>query len=223
MKYNFLVSIIQNQIWFWGNLFFQYWFSLKVEGIENLPKDKSYLIVSNHCSHLDGPAIIAAQKKHMKYVYSLAAQDYFFNSSFKGWFCKYFLNMIPFKRRGKSFEGLKFCQNILAEGKIILMFPEGTRSLSGKIQPFKLGLGFLAMNLKVPIVPVYIHGSYQAMPKGKYLPRKHQIKVIFGSPLKIDCYLEQEKIMKKKKIYKDIVENLQKKIEQLSIIMIENN
>ena len=222
MKYNFLVSIIQNQIWFWGNLFFQYWFSLKVEGIENLPKDKSYLIVSNHCSHLDGPAIIAAQKKHMKYVYSLAAQDYFFNSSFKGWFCKYFLNMIPFKRRGKSFEGLKFCQNILAEGKIILMFPEGTRSITGKIQPFKLGLGFLAIKLKVPIVPVYIQGSYEAMPKGTYFPKKSTIKVIFGSPLDINIYLQQQKIVQKKQIYRDIVNNIQTKIEQLQQLTINN-
>lgn len=218
MKYNLLVKIIQNKIWFLGCLIYRYWFNLTAEGIENIPQDKPYLIVSNHCSHLDEPAIIAAQQKHMKQVYSLAAKDYFFDPPLKGWFCQYFLNMIPFDRQGKCFQNLKVCQKILEQGKIILIFPEGTRSLTGKLQPFKLGLGLLAVKLKVPMIPVYIQGSYQALPKGEYFPRKYPIKVKFGSPVEIEPYLEKESTLAKRQIYQDIVRDLQTKVEQLSVI-----
>ena len=65
----------------------------------------------------------------------------------------------------------------------VLIYPEGTRSLTGKLQPFKLGVGVLACELNVPVVPTHISGSYQAMPKGSWFPRPAKVRVSFGPPI----------------------------------------
>ncbi|MFM7423427.1 MAG: lysophospholipid acyltransferase family protein, partial [Elainella sp.] len=67
----------------------------------------------------------------------------------------------------------------------ILIFPEGTRSQTGELQEFQPGLGLLALQLQVPIVPVYLEGTYQALPKGQLLPQRHPIQVSFGQPLEV--------------------------------------
>ena len=119
-------------IWLGGKVIYQKWFNLKCCGRENLPQNQGYIIAANHTSHLDAPAIIAACGQHLNQVYSLAAQDYFFNNSVKSWLCQNWLNMIPFKRRGKFLDCLPACQEVIEQKKSILFFPEGTRSINGR-------------------------------------------------------------------------------------------
>ncbi|MBN3927455.1 lysophospholipid acyltransferase family protein [Nostoc sp. NMS4] len=213
--FSILKPVVHNFIWFGGRAIYYFWFNLTSHGTNNLPKSESYLIVANHVSHLDGSAIIAAQGIHSKDVYSLAAKDYFFNQPIKGWFCINFLNMIPIERNGNSLDYLHKCKEILLQGKYILMFPEGTRSINGELQSLKLGLGFLALKLNVSIVPVYVHGTYTALPKGQHLPKKHPIHVRFGEPLKISLYKEKQKTMSNRELYQEIVNDVKSAIEQL--------
>ncbi|MEM7792879.1 MAG: lysophospholipid acyltransferase family protein [Cyanobacteria bacterium P01_C01_bin.118] len=180
-------QITQTMIWLGGNAIYKYWFNLECQGLENLPKGEGYIIAANHNSHLDGPAIVAAHGHYMqRRVYSLAAKDYFFNQSAKAWICYHILNMIPFNRRGKFLDCLPICKKIIAEKKAILFFPEGTRSVTGEFKPLKHGIGFLVSKLDVPVIPAYIQGTYQSLPKGRIFPHKHPIYVYFGPPLRFE-------------------------------------
>lgn len=179
-------KIVRELIWLGGTAIYKHWFKLKYYGRENLPQNQGYIIVANHTSHLDAPAIIAAHGQHLDRFYSLAAQDYFFNHPVKSWFCHNWFNMIPFKRRGNFLDCLPACQEVIKQRKSILFFPEGTRSVTGTLQPLKLGIGILAIALDVPLVPAFVRGTYQALPKGKYLPKRYPIQVTFGSPLEFN-------------------------------------
>ena len=212
---NIIQKIAQDLIWKSGIAIYHQYFNLEVQGTEHLPLDRGYLIVANHVSHLDGPAIIAAHGKHLKSVYSLAAKDYFFDRYWKNGFYQYLFNMIPFDRKGKFVDCLKICQTILEQGNCILFFPEGTRSITGEMQPMKLGLGLLVMRLKVPIVPVYISGTYQALPKGMRLPKKCAIKVSFGVPLEFSEYQHPASKEDRNKLYQEIINRVTTAIEDL--------
>ncbi|NES18230.1 MAG: 1-acyl-sn-glycerol-3-phosphate acyltransferase [Symploca sp. SIO3E6] len=210
-----LHKAVQEVIWLSGTAIYKHWLQLECQGLEHLPQDRGYIIAANHNSHLDGPAVIAAQGQHISQVYSLAAKDYFFNHPTKAWLCQNFLNMIPFKRKGKFLDCVPTCQQVIAQKKSILLFPEGTRSVTGKLQPLKPGLGILVMKLHAPVVPAYIQGTYQALPKGKYFPKKYPIRVSFGPPLEFNHYWEQQDGVDNHQVYRAIVNDVSVGIQEL--------
>jgi long-chain acyl-CoA synthetase len=81
---------------------------------------------------------------------------------------------------------------VLARGKNLVWFPEGQRSPSGQLQPFKPGLGMLLNHFQVPVVPVSIHGTYEAMPRGKALVRLAKVTLVFGELLEVYALVEQQ-------------------------------
>lgn len=176
-------QFVRELIWQTGLVVYRHWFRLGVYGYKNLPKTGPYLLAANHGSHLDGPAVMAAQRVHYRHVSTLGATDYFFSSSALGWMSRNFLNMIPFDRAHLDFGAVRECQRVAAHGNRILMFPEGTRSVDGRLYPFKPGFGFIASRLALPIVPVYIHGASEALPKGRIWPRRRRVFVCFGEPI----------------------------------------
>ncbi|MFM7427055.1 MAG: AMP-binding protein, partial [Elainella sp.] len=149
--------------WSWGQTVYQNWFQLTCHGLENLPTDRPYLLAANHSSHLDAGAIVVSLLKEVDQVISLGAKDYFFDHAFKSWFSRSFLNLIPLDREGSllgAMDALRHCEQLLSARTPILIFPEGTRSQTGELQEFQPGLGLLALQLQVPIVPVYLEGTY---------------------------------------------------------------
>ena len=81
-------------------------------------------------------------------------------------------------------QDLRMANEVMAQHNGLLIFPEGTRSLDGTLQPFKPGiLSLLIYGPSVPIIPAYIDGTYHALPKGQNLPKKHPVRIIFGEPL----------------------------------------
>jgi 1-acyl-sn-glycerol-3-phosphate acyltransferase len=173
-------------LWAWSKPVYQNWFQLQPQGLEHLPQNRPYLLAANHASHLDVGAIAVSLLDQTDQVLSLSAKDYFFNHGLKSWFFSNFLNLVPIDRQGslsEALEALRHCEQLLAPRCPILIFPEGTRSRSGELQPFQPGIGLMALRLQVPIVPVYIDGAYQALPKGKLFPRSHPIRVTFGKPI----------------------------------------
>jgi long-chain acyl-CoA synthetase len=202
---------------FWGfvKLLYQQWFQIRCCGLENIPQDRPYLVAANHTSHLDGQAIAVALAKKGDRISILAAKDYFFDRPLKSWFCKTFLHMIPLERQGNFLEGMQECQQTLARRKPVLIFPEGTRSLTGKMQPFQPGLGWLALQLNAPILPVYIEGAYEALPKGKWFPRRHPIRIVIGQPLDVSPYKAKQGTVPNREICQAIVDEVQAEIAQL--------
>ncbi len=212
---NFLQKIMAYLFWGFVKLLYNQWFQMSCWGLENIPHDRPYLVAANHTSHLDGQAIAVALAKNGDRISILAAQDYFFDHPVKSWLCKTFLHMIPLDRQGNFLKGMQECQETLARHKPVLIFPEGTRSLTGKMQPFQPGLGWLALQLNVPILPVYIDGAYEALPKGKWFPRPHPIQIVIGKPLELSPYKAKQGTVPDREICQEIVDEVQSEIAQM--------
>ena len=163
------------------------YFSLKCYGLEHIPQGKPYIIMPNHTSHLDTLTVITALGSKAYQLWTLAARDYWFATPLQGWFARTCLNALPIEREGNFTEflqDLRAANEVMAQHKGLLIFPEGTRSLDGNLQPFKPGiLSLLIYGPNVPIIPAYIEGTYHALPKGQNLPKKHPVRIIFGEPL----------------------------------------
>ncbi|MDE2927294.1 MAG: AMP-binding protein [Acidobacteriota bacterium] len=198
-------------------LLYASYFRLRLRFPERLPRDEAYIIAANHSSHLDSGAIIAALAgalgtRQAKKLHLLGARDYFFNNAVRAWFFSTFLNVVPIEREETSLEGLRTIQTILQEGEPVLIFPEGTRSRTGELRSFKPGLGLIARELRVPIVPVRIDGAYQALPAGRTLPRPGRLEVTFGKPIRTERYFadgaEESRVQVYRKIADDVREHV---------------
>ncbi len=201
-------------------MLYQNYFDLELTNPERLPRGTSYIIAANHASHLDSGAIISALGtalglREARKLHVLGARDYFFDSPVKSWFFSTFLNVVPIEREETSLSGLRMVQSILSQGEPILIFPEGTRSRTGQLQGFKPGLGLLARELNVPIVPAYIGGTREALPVGKLLPRPNKVKVLFGPPISMEKYRSNGPTQSRDEHYRAIVAEVRDAIEQL--------
>ena len=192
------------------------YFSIECKGREHIPHGQACIIAANHTSHLDTPAIMTALGKNAKHLYILGAKDYWFSSSrFKSWFARTCLNILPLDRAGNFLQDVRIAKEALLQGKNLLIYPEGTRSVTGKLQPFKPGLGLLAYESGAPIIPTYIKGTYQALPKGSNLPQKSEIKVIFGKPIICDSLQKRNIDKMDHEFYRAIVAEIRTRIEEL--------
>jgi len=157
---------------------------LEVIGAEHLPVDQSFVIVCNHTSHLDTLCILSAlplRKLHR--AFPAAAQDYFFVSMPRLALAAIVVNALPFGRRGNIRHSLELCRSLLENpGNILILFPEGTRTRTGQMDEFKPGIGLLAAGTQIPIVPCYLHGAFEAWPKGKIVPRPRKLRLRIGEP-----------------------------------------
>ena len=154
------------------------WFGLRVRGAEHVPASGPALIVSNHQSILDPPVIGGAARRQ---IYFLAKAELFripmFGSLIRA------LHARPVRREGSDPGALRTAAQLLGEGKALLVFPEGTRSLNGCLGEGKPGVGMLAVTSGAPVVPVYVSGTLEALPKGSAWPRRSQVSVSFGPAL----------------------------------------
>lgn len=155
---------------------------VEARGVENLPKRGAFIIAANHSSHLDAPAVVTAVG-HVRRVWVAGAQDYFFDTPVKRFVFGRLMDTIAFDRQADGVAGLRRCAAPLASGDALLMFPEGTRSRSGRMQPFKVGVAVLAIEHGVPIVPAYIESAGDLLPKGSRFARAGMVRVRFGRPL----------------------------------------
>jgi 1-acyl-sn-glycerol-3-phosphate acyltransferase len=157
---------------------------LRIEGLENLPTDGSFVLVANHCSHLDVPCLLSAlplRKLHR--AFPAAAKDYFFVNLRRTAFAAIFINAMPFSRKGEVRHGLEVCQALLSNpGNILILFPEGTRSTTGQLGAFRPGIGLLVAGTDLPVVPCALQGTFAALPKSVIWPRPRAIRLVIGHP-----------------------------------------
>ncbi len=151
-------------------------------GRENIPASGPFILAPNHTSHLDAPSILTAVGGKRR-VWTAAAEDYFFNTGLKRFVFGTLFDTIAFDRQEDGIVGLRRCTDALARGDGLLIFPEGTRSPSGAMQPFKIGVAVLAVEQGVPIIPVHIDHAFDLLPKGRRLVRPGVVNVAFGTPI----------------------------------------
>jgi long-chain acyl-CoA synthetase len=154
------------------------------EQLNGLPG--AILLIANHSSHIDTPSILRALPARLRRRTAVAAAaDYFYRSRPFGITMSLLLNTFPFSREGAVRTSLEYCGELADDGWSILVYPEGTRSVSGELQPFRSGISLLATELRLPVVPVAITGSHAILPKGRNWPRRGPLTVAFGCPIRI--------------------------------------
>jgi long-chain acyl-CoA synthetase len=156
---------------------------LQVEGLENLP-DGSFVLTPNHVSYLDPPVVAAAldYDRHLRDLYWAGARDVVFHDPLLK-LVSWLSHTVPIESGGAASSSLALGASILKEGKKLVWFPEGQRSMSGELLPFRPGVGILLEHFKTPVIPAFIDGTYAVMPPGQMLPRSRPVKIIFGEPL----------------------------------------
>jgi long-chain acyl-CoA synthetase len=121
-----------------------------------------------------------------------AAADYWFRWPLLGALARLLVNAFPMARRGCARGGLERCRALAAESWALLVYPEGTRSPDGALQPFKPGVGLLAVELGLPVVPVALAGTHACLPRGARWPRRGPAAVAFGPPLRFEHGVTRE-------------------------------
>ncbi len=186
-------SLLRKKFIFWPTRFLtililkalsKTYFRLKVEGINNIPKEKAFIIAANHSSHLDFPLLfsILPLSRSMN-VIAPAAADYFYKNKFRRILLESALNTFAFQRYGNFIQSLKICKALLKKGVSLILFPEGTRSLSGDVGEFKPGIGALSCELGAGIVPIYIEGAHKALAKGSLFLKPSKIIIRIGNAI----------------------------------------
>lgn len=158
----------------------------EVEGAVHIPRDRNFLVVANHASHLDMGLVKVALGDAGRKLAALAAADYFFDTPLKRAYFENFTNLIPMERERSIRPSLRAAGEALRRGFNLLIFPEGTRSRDGRMAAFKPTAGYLALTSGVDALPVYLHGTHQALPKGALMPRRGDLKVFIGQPIPVE-------------------------------------
>ena len=165
-------------IW-WRN----YW-GLRVSGLENLPASGAMIFCAHHTSHLDAAAILAALPKAIALeVTTVAARDVWGGTPLRSLLSRITTNAVEVDRDADFAGGVRMLSAVLAENRPIILFPEGRRSLDGELVEFKEGAAMLAVRNGVPIVPIYIDGAHEVMPRGRMWPEMGEICVKFGKSI----------------------------------------
>jgi long-chain acyl-CoA synthetase len=159
---------------------FEGWLGPTILGRGNIPANRNFIVVANHSSHLDFSLVGYALGAIGDDLRVLAAKDYFFNTPTRRFLAANFTSLMPFDRERAQLESLEDALGELAQGRSVLMFPEGTRSADGEIHEFKSGAGFLAIRGHCDVLPILIRGTHEVMGKGSLIPRRRPVEVRIG-------------------------------------------
>ena len=172
------------------------------EGRSNIPPHTNFIVAANHASHLDMGLTKMALGEYGKELVALAAADYFFDTKYKRAVMENFTNLVPMERTGSLRQSLRHAKSFLDRGYNALIFPEGTRSMTGILADFKPVVGYLALHARVGILPMFLEGTYEAMPKGTTLIKSRDVGARIGRLLEIEELEEMTKGMPRAEAYR---------------------
>jgi 1-acyl-sn-glycerol-3-phosphate acyltransferase len=164
-----------------------------VKGLGNVPEEGGAILASNHLSVSDS---IFMPSQLSRQVHFLAKMEYFTGRGVKGWLTRKFFeatNQLPMDRAGgqASLDSLRSGLEVLQDGKLLGIYPEGTRSPDGRLYRGKLGVAKLALNARVPVVPIAMIGTDKVQPIGRTIPNIRRVGMIFGPPLDFSEYYDR--------------------------------
>ncbi|UCD27371.1 MAG: 1-acyl-sn-glycerol-3-phosphate acyltransferase [Planctomycetota bacterium] len=158
-------------------------FKIRHVGTRHVPRKGPALLVSNHQSFMDPPLVGMPLSRECCFM----ARDSLFRNPLFTWLIVK-LNAFPVSRNTADISAIKKSLRLLKQGKIVVLFPEGTRTNNGKIQPMLPGFCGIAKKTKVPIIPTLIDGAFQAWPRNRLLPRPGRIIVEYAPPIRPNQY-----------------------------------
>jgi long-chain acyl-CoA synthetase len=177
-------------------------FQTRVTGRAHIPKSSTFIVAANHASHLDMGLVKHALGDWGPRLVALAAKDYFFEVPIKRAYFENFTNLVPMDRHGSLRESLRLASEVIRQGSILLIFPEGTRSPTGVMADFKPSIGYLALTNEIDILPLYLEGTYQALPKGSVMPKSRTLAAHIGPLITIEKLREVTRAASKSEAYK---------------------
>jgi long-chain acyl-CoA synthetase len=155
---------------------------MAIRGVENLPREGPYLLTPNHLSNVDAFLLAAALPASIARQVFYLGDTKFFGGPVSSRLARN-IQVIPVDMEAKLHNALQLSAYVLRKGKILCVFPEGSRSRDGNIKEFKKGVAIIAKELNVPLVPVAITGTYEMMRPGRLFPRPGKTGVVFGKPV----------------------------------------
>jgi len=183
----------------------------EVNGLQNIPKKKTFILAANHASYMDHLIILSTIVPYLnKKIHHLAKKEHFDNIFKKA--LHTYGGAIPLDRQAGGKDALKWAIKSLKKGKVIGLHPEGTRSLTGKLQIGKTGIARLVLATGVPVIPVGLIGTFEILPKGNYFPKFKRAVMNIGKPMYFKKY-SNKKITKK--LLRTITTNIMKEIGKL--------
>lgn len=195
-----------------GSAVLRLFYRVRIEGKNNLSCRGACLLAPNHASYLD-PIVLAYAlgPRNLSHTCWAGLSTVAFNNPFKRFICR-LGQAVPITPEHGAVSGLAFASAILKRDQRLVWFPEGQRSPDGTLQPFKQGLGIVVKKIPVPIIPVWIEGTYAAWPASRRFPRPGSIRVIFGEPVNADELMDASSSDRPER---DIMEGLQRRLAEL--------
>lgn len=199
--------------WSFSRLVFTFYFGWRVFNPERVPRTGSVILAANHASYADPPLVGSGVRRPLNFL----ARDTLFRypgigAVLRSW------NVVPVDRDGGGGAGLKAILDRLLRGGAILLFPEGRRSRSGKLQSARSGIGLTVIKSQAPVVPVRVFGTFEAFGPHHKLPVPRRIMVKYGQPLHFQALRAEAADCSKvrlKQIYQEIADEIMAAIGRL--------
>ncbi len=199
--------------WSFFRLMYATYFHWRVWNPERVPLTGPVILASNHASFLDPPLVGCGLKRDINF---LARESLFrfpvIGTVLRSW------NAVPVDREGGGARGLKAILDRLHKGGAIILFPEGTRTHDGKLQPARSGIGLTVIKSEAPVVPVRVFGTLEAYGRDLKFPRPHRVVVKYGKPMMFAVLRAEAQACTKirlKEIYQQVADEIMVAISQL--------
>jgi len=206
-----------NPVYFIGWSFFRLvyatYFRWRVFNAARVPLDGPVILASNHASFLDPPLVGSGLHRPINYL----ARESLFRYPGIGWLLRKW-NSVPVDRDGGGAAGLRAILDRLLAGGAIILFPEGTRTKDGKLQPVRSGIGLTVIKSDAVVIPVRTFGTFEAYGRNHKFPRPFRVAVKYGEPMKFEALRAEAKTCSKprlKEIYQQVADEIMAEIAKL--------
>ena len=199
--------------WSCFRLMYATYFRWRVFNPERVPLTGPVILASNHASFLDPPLVGSGLHRGINFL----ARESLFRFPGIGWLLRKW-NSVPVDRDGGGAAGLRAILDRLLAGGAIILFPEGTRTLDGRLQPARSGVGLTVIKSNAVVVPVRVFGTYEAYGRHVKIPRPHQVSVKYGRPMMFKELRAEAKTCTKgrlKEIYQEVANEVMAEVAKL--------
>lgn len=199
--------------WLFFRAVFACYFRWRVFNPERVPLEGPVILASNHASYIDPPLVGAGVRRQINFL----ARETIFHvpvlaAILRSW------EVVPVDRDGGTGRGLKMILSRLEKGGAIILFPEGTRSRNGELNPARSGIGLAVIKSTAPVVPSRVFGTHQALGPHMVLPRPRRVSVKYGRPLFFEALRAEAATCSKqrvKEIYQQVADEIMAQIARL--------
>ncbi len=185
-------------------LFFKLYLKPTVIGLENIPKKGPFIFTANHASYLDPPLVSAYINRNLYFM----AREELLKSPVIGWVLKH-AHTFAVKRHGRDLNAIKTSLKVLISKNGLVIFPEGTRTKNRLLKRAKPGVGFLVYKSRAPVIPCYIEGTFDAMPRRIRTFKPSPVKMYIGKPIDFTKELHKNPTPE---LYQEISDKIMKEI-----------